>query len=230
MSRHLHDRLGSSFCRFLNYLCICIVPYLCVILIFRFFRLLTHILFAVIFIHFCAAFVCYLQSINCLIFSNGFPFRLLAYIMEAFGMFDCVVIPRRFVHKHCTDFYLASTDLLWLIHLGSFAIKVLSASLPVWLLSNLISVSFGSDALWGCHFIHRRHPVSFVLLIQALFWKGCDLSSRVFPIWILISGSLLFSVLFFRSIFWSTLIHLHKTYFFILSILSFTAFLSSTII
>lgn len=163
MSRHFHDRLRSSFCRFLNYLCICTVPYLCVILIFRFPVFDTHFICSNFYTLSCAAFICHiLQNINCLIFKRlSVPFACLHY--GSLWNFDCVVTPRRFVHKQCTDFYLASTDLLWLIHLGSFAIKVLGASLPVWLLSNLISVGFGSDALWGCHFIHRRHPISICI-------------------------------------------------------------------
>ena len=48
-------------------------------------------------------------------------------------------------------------------------------SLPFLLRSNFKSVGFGSDVLWGCYCIHRRHPVSFVLPNQALFWKGIDL-------------------------------------------------------
>jgi len=44
--------------------------------------------------------------------SNGFPFRLLAYIIEAFGVFIAFVTLRRTVHKHCTGFYHASIDLL----------------------------------------------------------------------------------------------------------------------
>ena len=64
-------------------------------------------------------------------------------------------------------------------------------SLPFLLRSNFKSVGFGSDVLWGCYCIHRRHPVSFVLPNQALFRKGSDLFSffRFFPFWKSISES-----------------------------------------
>ena len=95
-SRHFHDRLRLSF--------------LSLFQIFTFFTFLyLHLLsfpsvsrsdafsFAVIIYTFCAALVCLtfvsrfcyvsrFRQQNYLIFSNGFPFRLSAYIIEAFGI------------------------------------------------------------------------------------------------------------------------------------------------
>ena len=107
-------------------------------------------------------------------FKTVFRSVLLAYIIEAFGIFDCVVIPRRNVHKLCTGFYHASTDLLWFFISDRLLQKLKVLYCLLILRSNLISVGFDSDVLWGCHCIHRLHPISFLLLIQALFWKGYD--------------------------------------------------------
>ena len=143
--------------------------------------------------------------------------------------FIAFVTPRHTVHKHRTGFYLASIDLLWFFHLGSLAIKAPSAHC-LWLsLSNFTLVGFGSDVLWGCYCIHRRHPVSFVLPNRALFWKGIDLFHfGSFPYDFDLRRLTFFGLIFSINIL--IYIALRKTYFFIPSALNFTALLSSSII
>ena len=123
-SRHFHDRLRLSF--------------LSLFQIFTFFTFLyLHLLsfpsvsrsdafsFAVIIYTFCAALVCltfvsrfcyvsrFRQQNYLIIFKRlSVPFVCLHY--WSLRNFHCFVTPRRTVHKHCTGFYLASIDLLWL--------------------------------------------------------------------------------------------------------------------
>ena len=196
--------------------------------------------FAVMFIHFARLWsawfsfrvsVMFPVSVSRIIWfvSSGFPFRLPAYFIEALGIL-CFSTPRHTVHKHCTGFYLASIDLLWLFHLGSLAIKALGADCLFCFTQQFHSYGFR----FRCAVRLLLHPSASPRFFVYCLFELCSEKDticfhfRFFPYDFDLKQLTFFSLIFSINI----LIYgaLRKTYFFILSFLNFSALLSSTII